>query len=125
LWTWSVSDNAYKATFSSSDITPAIVDRGIVQLFKNYGSTSNPSWTPLPDVVNNTVTTFNFYDGGFDIYEYNANGTVPTTPPGASTFRLVVVASAVRDANPNTNWKDYNAVMAVLKKAADKNTISE
>jgi hypothetical protein len=37
----------------------------------------------------------------------------------------VVVASAVRDANPNTNWKDYNAVMAVLKKAADKNTISE
>jgi hypothetical protein len=116
-WTYESGINMYTATFSSSDITPAIVDFGIVSVFKNYGTTSNPDWTPLPDVNDNISTVFNFHDGGFKIYVQSTDGSTPPAP-GAVTFRMVVISSSLKQAHPNTNWNDYNQVMQAMNSSA-------
>jgi hypothetical protein len=109
---WSRTGNTYFADFTSSDITPAIVDYGIVSIFKGYGTNQ---WSPLPDINGRTSTVFNFYDGGFSIYTENSDGSEPAFP-GNVTFRMVVISSSLREANPNTNWKSYTEVMKVLNK---------
>ncbi|MBX2907134.1 MAG: hypothetical protein KF744_13900 [Taibaiella sp.] len=114
---WSQDGNSYRADFNSSDITADIVDRGIVSVFKSYGTSSNPEWSPLPDINGNVSTVFNFRDGAFTIWVANTDGTV-TSFPGSLTFRMVVVAPALKQANPNTDWKNYNEVMRVLHNEA-------
>lgn len=108
---WSKTGNTYSADFSSGDITPAIVDLGIVSIFKKYGTNE---WSPLPDINGKTSTVFNFYDNGFSIYIQNSDGTDPGFP-GSVTFRMVVISSSLRQANPNTDWRNYNEVMKVLQ----------
>lgn len=112
-WTYETSINMFTATFSSSDITPDIVDFGIVSVFKSYGTNQTPEWTPLPDVNDNISTVYNFYDGGFKIYVQSTDGSTPP-PPGAVTFRMVVISSSQMKANPNTNWHNYKEVMNVM-----------
>ena len=109
---WSRTGNTYSADFTSADITADIVDFGIVSIFKSYGANE---WSPLPDINGKTSTVFNFYDGGFSIYIQNSDGTEPAFP-GSITFRMVVISSSLRQANPNTNWKSYTEIMKVLNK---------
>jgi hypothetical protein len=110
---WSKTGNTYYADFSSADITPDIVDFGVVSIFKSYGTAE---WSPLPDISGRTSTVFNFYDNGFSIYVQNSDGSDPGHP-GSVTFRMVVISSALKQANPETNWKNYKEVSAVLQNA--------
>jgi hypothetical protein len=110
---WSRSGNTYFVNFKHYDITANIVDFGIVSVFKSYGTNE---WSPLPDINGKTSTVFNFYDEGFSIYVQNSDGTEPAFP-GTVTFRVVVISSSLREANPNTNWKSYTETMKVLNKA--------
>ncbi len=113
---WSKTGNTYYANFTSSDITPAVVDRGIVSVFKSYATSSGPEWSPLPDINGKTSTVYNFFDNGFSIYVQNSDGSDPGFP-GSVTFRMVVVSPSQRQANPGTNWKDYKQVMGVVNAA--------
>lgn len=108
--TWSLSGNVYSADFSHADITPAIVDKGIVQIFKSYGTNE---WTCLPDINGKTSTVFNFYDNGFTIYIQNSDGTTPANP-GSQVFRVVVISASNKQAHPNTNWSNYTEAVAAL-----------
>ena len=110
---WSKNGNMYFADFSSADITADIVDYGIVSVFKSYATTAGPEWSPLPDINGNVSTVFNFYDNGFSIYVQNTDGST-TSHPGSVTFRMVVIAPALKQAHPNTDWKNYGEVMKVL-----------
>lgn len=114
---WSKDGNMYYANFSSSDITTDIVDRGIVSVFKSYATSAGPEWSPLPDVNGNVSTVFNFYDNGFSIYVQNTDGTT-TAFPGSVTFRMVVVAPSQKQANPNTNWNNFQDAMRALQSPA-------
>ena len=107
---WTLTSGIYSATFSDADITPAIVDKGIVEIFKSYGTNE---WTNLPDINGITSTVFNFYDNGFTIYIQNSDGSTPTAP-GSQTFRVVIISSSQKQANPKTNWKNYNEAMTAL-----------
>ena len=107
---WTQSGNQWTATFNDADITPSIVDHGIVQIFKSYGTND---WTNLPDVNGQISTVFDFFDGGFEIYVQSADGTLPAYP-GNQIFRTVIISASKNQANPNTNWKNYNEVMTAL-----------
>ncbi len=111
---WEKAGNTYSATFAYPDITPAIASYGLVEVYKYYAS--DGSWTNLPDIYNGVSTVFNFSPGYYTIYVENIDGTT-TAFPGTATFRVVVIPSSVRQANPNTNWKDYNQAMAALNAA--------
>jgi hypothetical protein len=108
---WALSAGSYKASFDFNDITSDVVNGGIVEVFKYYSA--DDSWTNLPDINGKTSTVFNFYLHGFDIYVQNSDGTVPAFP-GTITFRAVAISPSLRQAHPNTNWKDYNQAMAAM-----------
>jgi hypothetical protein len=110
-WQYSTTNNYYYASFSDPDITSDVVDGGIVEMFRLY--TSNNHWANLPDINGNTSIVFDFGLNAFTIYVQALDGSVPANP-GSITFRDVVITPSQRQANPNTDWKNYNQVMKVV-----------
>jgi len=108
---YSISNHWYTVSYTDNDITTDVVDRGIVQIFKSYGTNT---WTPLPDISGITSTVFDFYDLGFTLYIQNSNGSQPATPSG-NQYRVVVVSPSNRMAHPNTDWRNYEEATAAIK----------
>ena len=108
---WTLSGASYSATFSDPNLTNDVYNYGSFELYKLY---STIGWTNLPDVDGKTTTVFNFRPGYFDVYVYNTDGTTPAYP-GTVTFRAVVIPSSYRQANPNTNWKNYSEAMKAIQ----------
>lgn len=109
---WTKDGNLLRADFNSPDITTDIADYGVVSVFKEYDANV---WTPLPDILGQTSTVFEFFSGGFTIYIQNADGSLPAIP-AATRYRMVAISSSYRQAYPNTNWKNYDEVMNVLSR---------
>jgi hypothetical protein len=109
-WGYDTSTRAYVASFTDPDITAAVADRGIVEVFLKY---SDGTWRNLPDIVNGTQFFSRFSLGGFDIYYSNVDGSTPLAP-GNQTFRSVVITPSQKQTHPNTNWKDYNQAIAAI-----------
>lgn len=107
---WTQTGSQWTATFNDADITASIVDHGIVEIFKSYGTND---WTNLPDINGQTSTVFDFFDGGFQIYVQNADGSLPGYP-GNQIFRVVIISASKKQAHPNTNWKDYKQATVAL-----------
>ena len=112
---WSFSNNVYYVQVSDNNITTAVADYGLVEVYRYYTN----GWSNLPDINGITSMVYNFAPNIVTISVLNSNGSDPGNP-GTVTFRIVVVPSSLRQAHPNTNWKNYNETMAVLK--ADKAT---
>lgn len=108
---WSKTGNTYYADFVSADITTAIANNGTVSVFILYDGTE---WRPLPDIYGNAYTVYSFYAGGFSIFVKGLDGGDPGHP-GTLTFRMVAISSALRQANPNTNWMDYKQTMKAVE----------
>lgn len=115
-WSYSSSEVAYYASFNSSDITPDVADLGIVEGYLQY---SDGTWRNLPDIVNGTQFFLRYSAGGFEIYYANLDGSIPSNP-GTQVFRIVTVSPTLKQANPNTNWKNFNEAMTAIQ--SQKNT---
>lgn len=120
-WSYSTNEVAYVASFDDPNITNDVANYGLVMIYMQY---ANGTWRNLPDVVNGTMFSFVFYQGGFDILYTNVNGTTPSFP-GTQTFRAVIVPSSVRKANPNTDWNNYDAAIKALKSTPAAPAVSE
>lgn len=114
VWTVLGGGN-YSATFTDPDISSAVYQYGLVQLYKQY---SDGSWTNLPDINGGVSTVFNFLQGTFTIYVENS-----AVYPGTINFRAVIIPSSFRQAHPNANWADYNETMQLLNEAKQKGEI--
>ncbi len=119
---WAKTGNTYSATFAYADITQSIANFGLVEVYKLY--TSDNSWTNLPDINSGISTVFNFAPGTYTIYVESIDPTFVTPFPGTITFRVVVIPSSVRQANPNTNWKNYDEAMRAMSTAKSQGLIS-
>ena len=115
---WNFASNVYSATFTDADITSDIVNTGVVEVYKQY---PDGSWTNLPDINGVVTTVYNFYEGGFVISVLTTDGSV-TPAPGTVTFRTVIISSSQRQANPNTNWKNYNEALTAINSTAAATT---
>lgn len=74
-------------------------------------SNTYTEWLALPLAnlyANGDLLTFGEYTGGVDLHYYG------TSNPGAITFKVVVIPPAVMKKHPNTNWKDYSQVKALV-----------
>ena len=114
-WSLTSDGKSYFASFTDPDITTAVADHGIVEIFLYYPSDN--TWKNLPDILSGTQFSFRYSQGGFEIYYDNLDGSAPSFP-GTFTFRTVVVAPSQKQAHPNTNWKNYNQAMTALNKTA-------
>jgi hypothetical protein len=106
----------YLATMPDSDITQAIVDSGIVNVY--YFEPSASAWTPLPytQVLHNSN---DFLTWSYSYITNQINLKVEdfaTTPlnPGNTDFRVITVSSFGRIANPHLNWNSYEEVKATF-----------
>lgn len=106
-WTW--GSPFYTTVITAAGITQDIVDKGIVEVFIQYGI----GWSNLPDINGKNSTTFVFSLGQVKLYNSNSDLTQPVNP-GAQVFRLVIISASNRLAHQHTNWSNYNEVKQVL-----------
>ncbi len=116
-WLYSSSEVAYYQSFTSGDITPDVANGGIVEGYLKY---ADGTWRNLPDIVGGTQFFLRYSAGGFEIYYANLDGSIPANP-GTQVFRIVVVSPSMKQANPNTNWKNFNEAMTAIQSQNTKN----
>ncbi len=102
---WVLSGTYYVAGMTVPAITQDIVDKGSVQVFTQYGD----EWWALPDLNGVNSTQFGFGLGNVSLLNSNSDGSTPSFP-SVSIFRVVVISSSNRMANPNVNWKNYKEI---------------
>lgn len=107
---WALSGSFYTATINFAAITQAIVDKGVVVVYEQYGS----RWQAMPYTVGITERDFIFGLGQVVIYSHNTNLSSPTNP-GNQTYRLVAISASNLKAHPNVNHANY----AEVKQAYD------
>lgn len=106
----------YYSDFTSTRVTNDVINGGMVCMF--HGGDAGV-WVAMPYQDLGINYGFNIYNGGFRIFCYTTSGaTISFT--GSMSYKVVVIPPAMRAANPGTNWKDYNQVMAVM---AAQNTL--
>jgi hypothetical protein len=114
-WVWNTSENAWMVSFTDPDVTNAVADHGIVELFLLY---SDGTWRNLPDILYGGQFYSRFSAGGFDIYFASTDGSAIGQPTVTYTFRSVVISPSNKKAHPNTNWNNYDEAMAALNNTA-------
>ncbi len=109
------TDHSKYVTFSIPDLTSDFVDYGMVLVYLNQ----NGFYSPLPITApngTNDVLIYNYVTvGQVEIDIQLTNLQTPNTSNSNYDFKIVAVAGAVKLANSDLNWKDYNAVKKRLK----------
>lgn len=123
-WT-SLSDDGinfdYSITVTWASITQAIVDKGVVMVYLQNGS----SWIALPLTISGT-TSGKTYSGAFvfsinagavniEFAGFNGNGSPGTTTLNGKTFRIVAISASAKTAYPYINWGNYEEVRELIK----------
>ncbi len=111
-WTQEAANGTFwKTTILMPEITQAVVDRGIVSVFKKY---QGGVWNAIPYAYYGESWNFGFFNGGVNIFCVSLNGnSIPN--PAVQTFRVVIITASNRMANPDTNWNNYDEVKTALK----------
>ena len=113
IWTGSPQYKRYSVT-TCSLITSTIMSSGALMLYNTYGSYLEP--LPYSFPLSSTKTrsyTVEYALGEIYINVYNSDYSDPM--PSTETYRLVAIPPAIKKANPNVNWKDYNEVQKLIK----------
>ena len=102
---WSLTSGIYTATLTTTGISQAVVDKGVVMVYQQYG----PQWVALPTTLGVNITEFDFQLGQVEILNLNSDGTTPANP-GAVTYRIVIIPASMK--KPNVNPNSYADVKA-------------
>src|SRR5450759_2038184 len=106
---WTASGSAFLVTITSTAITQAIVDKGLVMVYEQSAS----YWRALPYTSGIVSKFFYFTLNSVSVVYQNTDGS-QTTNPGNQSYRIVAISSSVAAANPNVNWGNYEEVMKIL-----------
>ncbi|HEX8516642.1 MAG TPA: hypothetical protein VF868_10615 [Bacteroidia bacterium] len=99
----------YSASLTSTAITQAIVDKGVIMVYEDDGS---GGWYALPYTlaIESSSFGFGYASGGFvNIYITNTDGSTPSHP-GTRTYRIVAITSRGMEAHPEVDVKNYAQV---------------
>lgn len=108
---WLSLNNQYYADIAVPAITQDIVNKGAVLVYRlsSTGSYSQLPLTIFPGTTYNRTIEAVHSVGSVRIFVYDSDGTLPGAQ-GTQDFKIVVIASSARTANPNLNWNNYEAV---------------
>jgi hypothetical protein len=107
---WTLSGTSYIASITVPDITPDVVNYGLVEVYIQYGT----AWFCLPDIIGINSTTFGFQAGVVDLQNSNSDNSVPALPSNV-TIRVVVIPANAIKAHPNVNWRSYSQASQFIK----------
>ena len=103
-WLPNADSSAWQVVISSTLITQSIVDKGVVKVFQQKGS----SWWELPYTEGDLFTQFGFQTGSVTLTFMDIHGGLPTKP-ATTNYRISVflasarVAGAQGQASQNNN----------------------
>jgi hypothetical protein len=123
-WTYNSANWEYYAIITDNGITQSVVDNGTVEVFIQ----SNGTWQVLPFTYYSTATfsytyTYQYYLGNVKILiDLSTNTTFSSIPN--YTFKVIDIDGAHRQSHPNTNWKDYNEVVAAMGSDLNETTVT-
>jgi hypothetical protein len=105
---WTQFGTLWTATITAVGITQAVVDKGVVMVFLQYGN----QWVSLPDINGINSMSYDFSLGQVELLNANSDGTLPTIPtnPNPTIFRLVIIPASVIIKGVNMN--NYHEVKA-------------
>jgi hypothetical protein len=122
-WSYSTTYLDYTAVLNDAALIQSVQDSGAVEVF--YSINSGSLWSALPCTIN--VGSGAFYTFAFSsataaatltwTYFGSGTGTDPSTAfSGANLeFKVVTIPPALRKANPNVNFHDYNDIKKHFK----------
>lgn len=109
---WAYNAPSYYVTLSYPQITQDIINTGAVLVYLQ-NNPGNYSQLPLTFYPSNTYSeTFEISSGlsNVKIFRTDSDLTDPGPVSNALTFKVVVIASSGKKANPNLDLKDYSKV---------------
>lgn len=119
---WNASTSYGTADMDYNAITQSIVDNGAVLCFMSNG---NGGWIALPYTDYSTtgvsISYYFVYSVGAVRVYFSEQDLNNTYMPTSATFKVVAIAAAQKQAHRNTNWKNYDEVMAVVNEAKATN----
>ena len=100
-------------------ITKTILDSGVVKVYLNVGTSTNPLIFPLPitdlyALTNITQLGVYFTPGKIELYCDIDAGTYTSSGQKAGQYRYVIIPGGVSTGRSAVNWNDYNAVKQYL-----------
>src|SRR5690554_1842358 len=92
---WYASGSSWFADLSAPGISQDIVNTGLVQVFRQYGS----QWWALPDVNADKIMQFGYSVGSISLMYSSVTGSTVSNP-GAVNIRVVIISSSNLKENP-------------------------
>lgn len=93
-WLPNADSSAWQVVISSTLITQAIVDKGVVKVFQQKGS----AWWELPYTEGDLFTQFGFQTGSVTLTFMDIHGGLPTKP-ATTNYRISVFLGSARAAS--------------------------
>lgn len=90
-WLPNADSSAWQVVISSSLITQSVVDKGVVKVFQQKGS----SWWELPYTEGDLFTQFGFQTGSVTLTFMDIHGGLPTKP-ATTNYRISVFLGSAR-----------------------------
>lgn len=113
-WYW---DNSFKAryyTWYPSELTYDIASTGAVFLYQSTSSGAGFIQLPISQPVSASVVESDFFEYGeniIEVYIQNSNQSDPISQiPIPTYYKLVLIPSSARIANPNVDYTNYEEV---------------
>lgn len=114
-WQKTADTSAWKFTINTDLITKDIVDKGIVKVFVQIGT----SWWELPFTEGDLFTQFGFDVGVANLYFTDIHGGLPARP-STKAYRVITISALARTSHPTTNWGNYYEVLQVMDSNSKK-----
>jgi hypothetical protein len=108
-WTLNVIDYSQNATATVDQINASVMNSGTVNVFMGDGT--GTSWVALPLAYSMNQWNYSYANSQIKFFETLSNGNAPPNP-GILQFKIVVIPPAVKAANPNLNYNNYDEVKA-------------
>ena len=106
------------ASITATKLTQAIIDKGEIKVYFNWGTQANPDVSPLPILdpfFTGLVINPEFVVQRIDLYSNFNAGTVTQGGQKYLQYRYILIPGSVasgRLAKPAINWNNYNEVKA-------------
>lgn len=108
-WQTPVDSSYWKFSIASTIITQDVVDKGVLKVFIQRGS----SWWELPYTEGDLFTQCGFEPGLANLFFTDIHGGLPERP-ASSAYRIIAISAVARANNPDVNWSNYSEISKLV-----------
>ena len=123
-WIWDAASASYYCNITDTAVNSSIVASGSVLVF--FQSSGLNWWQAIPSsmALSSTASLYLNYYYELNTVQLSLQFSSLSTASSIATYnvKIVCIKSGLRKSHPNTNWNDYNEVMAVISESGTGTT---